>query len=342
MLRWRFKGNPSAAGASKPWEKPFDPKTNIEDIYFCYRLLLGRNPNAYEVSAGHLTARVGDDLSNAVKLYLQSEEFARRGLLRQDHSSEVSVTELDGFNIYSANNDMLIGRALRAGSYEPHITALFRQLLRPGMGVIDLGANIGYFTMLAARLVGTAGYVLAIEPNRQNVKLLEASRRFNKFDQVHVAQMAASSQLGILALHIFHSNGTTSNLDGDLDTLLGSETVPCVAVDNLVPPDRRIDLIKIDVEGAEYDALQGCKQILTANRPVIISEFSPGFLQSVSKVDGATYLKWLLGWGYMLSIIQPDGSLLNVQNDWKRIIAAHEERCAGHIDILAQIPVRSI
>lgn len=337
MLRWKRERKPVLPKTSPPWEKPFDSKTSIEDVYFCYRIILGRNPNAYEVSTGHLAARVGEALTDTVTLFLRSEEFAHRGLLRQDHSTEVSLTQLEGINIYSPNNDVLIGRMLRASSYEPHVTKLFRQFLKPGMGVLDIGASLGYFSLLAAQIVGRNGYVLAVEPNKQNVKLLEASRRFNKFDQVHIVQAAASSQPGIMALHVFQSNATTSNLAGDLNALLESETVPCIPIDALVPNDRQIDLIKIDIEGAEYEALQGCKKILDRYRPVIISEFSPGFLQSVSKIDGAAYLKWLLGWDYTLSIIRPDGELLSVDDDWERVIAAHKESGSGHIDILARV-----
>ena len=71
-----------------------------------------------------------------------------------------------------------------AGAYDTYLTDLLRRFLRPGMGVLDIGANIGVFALLAAAKVGPDGYVLAVEPNPANTRLLEASRRLNGFAQL--------------------------------------------------------------------------------------------------------------------------------------------------------------
>ena len=135
---------------------------------------------------------------------------------------------------------------------ERDVTAIFRTLLRPGMGVLDIGANIGYFALLSAAIVGPSGYVMAVEPNSRNwYRLLEASRRANRFDHLVIAQTAAGAETGLLVLHTSHFNGTTSAPPDDLGHLLGAETVACTRPDVLLPTDRRIDLIKVDVEGAE-------------------------------------------------------------------------------------------
>ena len=308
---------------------------STEDIRACFRLLLGREPNPEEWR-GH-AMRAGQTLHSVVASYVGSLEFSRRGLLREDETGAPVLTELRDFRIYSAPDDAAVGHYVRADAYEPEVGACFRRILRPGMGVLDIGANIGYFTMLSAGLVGPAGYVLAIEPNGRNVRLLEASRRANGFAQVTVAQLAAGADTGVLVLHRSHSNGTTSAPGDGLAALLGAETVGCVRPDALVPATRRIDLIKVDVEGAEYLALRGSAEIIRRDRPVIISEFSPNLMPGISGVSGPDYLAWLTGCGYALSVITPQGGAQPAGID--RVMAIQAERGIDHVDILAE-PVR--
>lgn len=317
----------------EPWLLSPPATASAADILACFRLILGRNPNREEWS-GH-SARAGEPLPNVVASYVNSLEFSRRGLLQQDLQGGVVETELPDFRIYSAGDDAAVGRPVRAGAYEPEVTAVFHRLLKPGMGVIDIGANIGYFTMVSAALVGPRGHVLAIEPNPRNARLLEASRRANGFAQVTLAQVAAGAEVGLLVLHATHSNGTTSTPSDRLADLLGAETVACVRADSLVAPDRRVDLIKLDVEGAEFKALQGCAAILDRWRPALISEFSPDMMQGISGVDGPTYLRHILARGYTLAVIQPDGTLQDCGTGWPAVMDAYQRRGTDHIDILA-------
>ncbi|MBV9812943.1 MAG: FkbM family methyltransferase, partial [Acetobacteraceae bacterium] len=181
---------------AQPWQRGYEPAANESDIVSCFRLLLGRAPNREEWR-GHVS-RVGEPLAGVVASYLNSLEFTRRGLLAQDALRRVETSQLEGFAIFTYADDAAIGRHVSADNYERDVTAVIRRLLRPGMGVIDVGANIGYFTMLAASLVGSTGYVIAIEPNPDNAKLLEASRRANGFSHVTVCQTAAGRDTGLL------------------------------------------------------------------------------------------------------------------------------------------------
>ena len=280
-------------------------------------------------------SRVGEDLAGVVASYVNSLEFHRRGLLQQDHMEDLALDELPDFRIYTAGGDAAVGRHVRGDNYERDVTAVFREVLRPGMGVLDIGANIGYFTMLSAALVGPSGWVLALEPNPRNARMLEASRRANGFGHVVVSQTAAGREVGLLVLHRAHSNGTTSALPDELNALLGAETVPCVRADALVPAAQRIDLIKADVEGAEYLALSGCTGLIERWRPVIVSEFSPSLMPGISGVDGVAYLSWIIGLGYRLHVVEPDGSLLAAA-DAGAVMAEHARRGTDHVDILAR------
>ncbi len=334
----RWYGARQAAGpgdhAPQPWTRPYDGVAKADDIAACFRLLLGRSPNREEWT-GH-ALQVGERLDRVVAGYVTSLEFARRNLGGQDETAEIGLAELPGFSIYASNDDAAVGRHVRGDNYERDVTAVFRRLLGPGMGVVDIGANIGYFTMLSASLVGAAGYVLAIEPNPRNARMLEASRRVNDFDQVTLSQTAAGPRTGLLALHRSHSNGTTSALPDALTALIHAETVPCIRPDVLVPSTRRIDLIKVDVEGAEYQALLGCADIIARDRPTIVSEFSPDQMEGISGIDGRGYLRWLTGLGYGLSGIEPDGSLLEVATE-EAAMELYQRRATDHIDIVASM-----
>jgi FkbM family methyltransferase len=306
----------------------FDPAASEADIMACFRLLLGRAPNPEEWP-GH-SARAGENLATLVASYLNTIEFERRGLLRHDVPADVSVIERAGVRLYVTELD---GWFAQSAEYEPEVTAVFREHLAPGMGVIDLGANVGYFALLAASLVGPSGYVLAMEPNPRNIRLLEASRRLNGFAHLVPCQAAAGKTTGLLALHAAGSNGTTSPPADDPARLLAAETVAAVRPDALVPAGRRIDFIKADVEGAEFLALSGCDTIIARDRPVIVSEFSPGLMPGISGIEGTDYLRWLTGLGYATAVLRADGPPVPAETP-DAVMALYAAHGTDHVDLL--------
>lgn len=322
------------SGPSAPiWDGPFSPLATQTDILHCFRLLLGRNPNPEEWE-GH-AGRAGEPLEDLVAGYLRSLEFANRRLLAAPASRAVEVVQLGDFAIHASPDDLDVGRHVLANAYEPDVTEVFRRLLRPGMAVLDIGANIGFFTMLSASLVGPGGYVLAVEPNPENARLIEASRRLNGYAHVTIAQVAAGRATGLLALHTAQSNGTTSGPSDDMAQLLSARTVPAIAIDVLLPTERRIDLIKVDVEGAEFNALLGCAALIARDRPIIISEFSPDLMPGISGISGEEYLGWVLDRGYRISVIEGDGSTAVSFDHADGVMAAYRARGRDHIDVLA-------
>lgn len=203
------------------------------------------------------------------------------------------------------------------------------------MAVIDIGANIGYLTMLLASLVTASGLVVAVEPNPENVKLLEASRRVNAFDQVLIIQAAAGRETGLLALNVSHSNGMTGELPDDVNAVFASRPVPCFALDSILPSDRKFDFVKIDTEGAELNALIGLSKTIDRDRPVIVSEFSPATLPGISGCNGPEYLRFLIAEGYGIGVIEQDGSETGFGDDVDGVMGAHSRSGVDHIDIIA-------
>ena len=305
-----------------------------EDIFYCFRLLLGRNPNPEEWP-GH-SSRVGENLENVVSSYVTSQEFSARGLLKKTYQEKVELVHFSGFSLFASIDDLAVGNHVVIGrSYDPRIAAVLSRCVKPGMAVVDIGANIGYLTMLLASLVTASGRVVAVEPNPENVKLLEASRRVNGFDQVLVIQAAAGRHTALLALNVSYSNGTTSELPSDRNAIFACRPVPCFALDLILPKDRHFDLVKIDTEGAELNALIGLSGTIDRDRPIIVSEFSPGILPGISHCSGPEYLRFLIAKGYRIGVIEKDGSENSFGDDVDGVMGAYSRSGIDHIDIIA-------
>jgi FkbM family methyltransferase len=160
------------------------------------------------------------------------------------------------------------------GTTEPAIQEVLARHLRPSDVFYDLGAGVGFFTLLGARLVGPAGEVWAFEPDPANAAVLRRNVELNGFPHVRVLEQAVSGQSGEARLH---SSGTASRLVTDRGARPDrDETIP-VAVTSVDEVVRELGgpaptLVKFDVEGAELDALEGMRETIAATRPVIVCE----------------------------------------------------------------------
>ena len=163
--------------------------------------------------------------------------------------------------------------------WEPIITELFRRLLRPGDVVLDAGANIGYYTLLAAGRVGPRGRVHAIEAHPGTYEKLRKNVGLSSLSNVTLHPFAATDTFGSMALstNFGHDPGAARLMNADCTT--ECITVRTVPLDSLIPPEdiRRTKLIKIDVEGAELLALRGMRKTLEGLAPgaALVLEVTP-------------------------------------------------------------------
>jgi FkbM family methyltransferase len=163
------------------------------------------------------------------------------------------------------------------GALEVSETRLVQALLRPGMCVVDVGANIGFYTLVSARIVGPSGAVHAFEPNGVVRASLVANLALNGFQNVVVHDEAMASQSGSVLFYVSDWNensGISSLIPGDGLKAEG-ERVPCVTLDDFAATlaPRHIDVLKIDVEGAELDVIKGGRELLgRADAPALIFE----------------------------------------------------------------------
>jgi len=197
--------------------------------------------------------------------------------------------------------------------YEPGVTRLFQREVRSGDHVLDIGANIGYFTLLAARLVGNAGKVTAFEPDPTNFGILSRNVLDNDYANVVLRQEAVADRPGTLRLYRSERNRGDHRLFDPGDGRSSVE-VPVTALDrSLKGLDRKVHFIKMDVQGAEALALEGMKGLLKANRGLkLVTEFEPGNLKTAG-ADPKKFLDSLKKAGFKLFEIPEEGPLKSVE-----------------------------
>ncbi|MBL0163549.1 MAG: DUF4214 domain-containing protein [Xanthomonadales bacterium] len=150
-----------------------NPVASPADIELAYQLVLGRPADAQGLAYfSGLAQSQNLSVHQIAKLLIQSDEFKSNS-----GSSGVPVEVIrDGYSLFIRSSDRDIGSAIEKGvSYEPHVSALLKRQLSRGDTFLDIGANIGYFTMMAAKLVGSHGKVIAIEPMDKNLQLIYLS-----------------------------------------------------------------------------------------------------------------------------------------------------------------------
>lgn len=211
--------------------------------------------------------------------YRQLMRALEKRLVYDSRTQTVTVKkgELAGMRKYGpfceADFEFVLGR------YEPEVTAALHLHCRPGMTVFDIGASAGHHTVLLSRLCGPSGHVHAFEPLPENVACLLETLRINNLQNVTVHQLAVSGTEGEAEFrfsgvfdgfaclaqggHGRSGGQATASISVrtiDLDTFCGKYAIP------------RVDLIKMDIEGAEMLALRGMTRVLHTHRPVLIVE----------------------------------------------------------------------
>jgi FkbM family methyltransferase len=201
------------------------------------------------------------------------------------------------------------------GTSEPVIQELLGSLLAPGAVFFDIGANVGFFSVIAARMVGPTGTVVAFEPLPANVVGLRANAARNGMDQVRVIAAAVGDRAATVALQVT-SDPTHARLREvrERDDAIDELEVPMVTVDELVdagviPPPT---VIKLDVEGAEVAALRGMTGTLRRHRPTVVCE-----LHGTNRQVGAV----LRDSGYVVEVVGDDQQPIESAPWWAHVLA---------------------
>lgn len=164
--------------------------------------------------------------------------------------------------------------------YEPDVSLIIEQIVRPGWVCVDLGANIGYFTLLLGKLVGPTGKVIAFEAYPSNVKLILKNIRINNYISRCKVENIAVSDGAKKNVELYPGRESGGSAEWNImgQDVLGQTKkavllIPACSLDSYFPKRTRLNLIKMDIEGAEALALSGMKRILHNIRPILLIEF---------------------------------------------------------------------
>jgi FkbM family methyltransferase len=229
----------------------------------------------------------------------------RRRALWEKLGKSVTVSWLEGLRIRLFPGNETSHVLFLTGLYEPNEFLWLDRFLAPGMTVIDGGANIGLYTLYAARRVGPAGTVLAIEPSQRDFDRLTEHVRLTRLRNVRCRRLALSRAPGRGQLRVAAEWNAGHNTLGEFGyettELVRVEEVKVRALDAIVADEglQRVDLIKLDIEGAEYDALRGAEATIRRFRPAILVELADRTLRHQGAHSGQIW-DFLEGRGYTL------------------------------------------
>jgi len=215
----------------------------------------------------------------------------------------------NGLPMWVDTRDRVIAtHLLGEGVWEPSETAAFLAHLREGMCVFDVGANIGYYTLLAARAVGSSGRVWAFEPEPHNFALLTRNVTENGFANVRLINAAVSDRAGVLRLHLDDANFGAHSLEvGSVRTSSGrSVEVETVFLDRFAEEASTFEagvLVKVDVQGAEALVVEGAQRLLGLPNVTLFLEIWPEALER-AQADAGRLLAALEDLGFRFEDVE--------------------------------------
>ncbi|MCR6701372.1 MAG: FkbM family methyltransferase [Dokdonella sp.] len=293
-----------------------------DDVRYAYRLLLGREPDQggfehYKNSV--LSSNI--DPPGIAHFLLNSEEYKNKNR----ESAELREIDFNGIKLYPwIGDDLIGGNIISSGSYEPHVLPRFLDCLKPGFVVLDVGANIGTFSLTAAKAVGHTGRVVSVEPVSKNVRSICAGVVGNGFDNVTILPVAASDRPRVVPI-LRHSDSSNGIVDVHAAASVADAFVPTLRLDEVLAYLDRIDVLKIDIEGHEPMAWPGIANLVSRHRPMVFSELNPVAIRNHSHVEAERYLELLFAHTDAITVLHLEGrvvrctSVQEIMHEWREV-----------------------
>ena len=203
-------------------------------------------------------------------------------------------------------DDKYIGQRIALGKYEPYLSKLILEKIGPGSVIVDVGANIGYYSLLAGK---TAKKVYAIEPEELNFSILKKNTQSNGLKNIELIKAGAGRRQGKVTIKRSKINPGAHKVEME-----GGE-ITMIKLDDLIK--EKVDVIKIDVEGMEANVIRGAKNLIEKWRPIIFLEYGINgrdkeMIKFLRQVYGSIY--WIDEYGQTYRKIN-DGKLDRVEGN---------------------------
>jgi FkbM family methyltransferase len=295
----------TTAHAAAPQAASVDPlalPVTREDVILGYRMIFGRDPES-EVAINYHIGQHPDVGAMRDMLIAHSQFRTTASGPRVDRGKWVMTEVFGDLRMWVDLHDIGVSRGCILGDWEQPESRYMREKVGLGDTVIDIGANIGWFTLLAAARCGDSGHVHAFEPHPVIARYLNRSIHDSRIDdRVTVHRLALDEKKGEAVL----GARTDTNNPGH-NWLLGAQEkgdvqfdrhkVTTARLDDLLP-DSSPTVIKIDVEGAEARVMRGAREMLRRARPLVLSELFPEQLKAVSGVTASDFIGEMAQLGY--------------------------------------------
>ena len=221
---------------------------------------------------------------------LRTEYGERQVVNFYDFTMNLDLSSLRDASIFALHQNRKI--------YESTLSEIIQSFLKPGMTFVDAGANNGYFSLMASKLVGPTGFVHSFEPSPRNLPRLIENVGLNSLNNISTHNVALGNADGFIDFYL------SSNEDGcdssvKLDHYEQKVSVKVTPLDNVLK-GKIVDFVKIDVEGYELEVLQGCDRLIRDNQNIIISVEQNDQLLRTRRKSRNSVIEWLLDQGFMI------------------------------------------
>jgi len=230
-------------------------------------------------------------------------------IIRDFVSSRVRYRHIFGHKMYLDSKDTL--QLSFSGVHERFTTQFVMQEIKKGDVVLDIGANIGYYTLIFAKLVGDNGKVFAFEPEPNNFALLKKNVEINGYHNVVLIEKAVSNKNGKTRLYLAKENlGDHRIYESEVIIGRNSIEIDTVRLDDYFKDyEEKIDFIKMDIQGAEPAAFEGMIRLLEKKHPKLLTEFWPGGLNQFG-VQPGEYINLIVRNGFKLYDLNEDKEIV--------------------------------